>query len=344
MRLFLSWIWGAGIIAVMALGHNAIADQTGAAGKVKINRDYQLSGPYGHQNLSVFLIHGKSKIQGKRIISLGQALEKKMVTISETGDVNRLHGANHSDTEYVFIQSGDMVKGGRQDRTFAQDVLLPPKTAKIPLEAFCVEKGRWHKRGSENANRFSSSQKGLSSKQLKLAAKKSKSQQAVWQAVAAEQDKLSRQVGKSVRKPSSATSLQLSLEDKDVEQKCREYQRSLLAVGQREKDAVGFAFAINGQFNTADIYGDPDLFQRLWPKLIQTASYEAISQYEEKRGAVQATTKDVQRHLLDALNSRKKKETSTKTTRRMAAETKDNHAFETKDDRDQIIHLNIIKK
>ena len=107
---------------------------------------------------------------------------------------------------------------------------------------------------------------------------------------------------------------------------------------------IGFAFAINGKFNTADIYGDPDLFQKLWPKLIETAAYEAISSYDATMTSAPAKTKDVQTHLLDALNSRKKKEKSNKSTQRTAGETRQNHTFETKDEKDQTVHINIIKK
>ena len=344
MRTCLSWVLGVGLIAAVAWGNLAMAGESDATGKIRLNGDYLLSGPFACKNLSVFLIHGKAKIKGKHIISLSYALEQGVVTIDETGDVNRLTISNHSDTDYVFIQSGDIVKGGRQDRTLAQDALVPPRSNQIPLNAFCVESGRWHKRGMEKADQFSSSKKRLSSRKLKLAAKKAKSQQDVWQAVAAEQEKLSRQIGKSVRKKASATSLQLSMEDEDVEKKRQVYQQALLPVGQREKDAVGLAFAINGQFSTADIYGDPVLFQKLWPKLIEAAAYEAVSQYDAGQADRRASRDEVKGHLVDALNSKKRLEPSTKVTRRTSGETKINHAFETKDELDQVIHLNIMKK
>ena len=36
----------------------------------------------------------------------------------------------------VYIQSGDIVKGGRQDRTIAMDFVVPPKSGVIPISAF----------------------------------------------------------------------------------------------------------------------------------------------------------------------------------------------------------------
>jgi hypothetical protein len=332
----------------MVLGGKAIA----APERVGLNADYQLSGPYAHKNLSVFLVHctacGKSGSQSgvevKRFISLAEALEKGVVTIHETGNVNQLAATNHSNKAFIFIQSGDIVKGGRQDRTLSQDIILAPNSKKVPLDSFCVEQGRWRKRGTEKSDRFSSSTKGLSSKELKLAAKKAKSQGAVWKAVEEEQEKLGRSIGKSVRSDASSTSLQLTLEDKDVEGKKQQYLEVLLPVCRDKNDVIGFAFAINGRFNTADIYGDPALFQKLWPKLIEAAAYESLSLDHAKNAAATIGTKEIKSHILDAFNSPKQAQPSGRITKRTAGETKDNYAFETKDEQDQLIHVNILKK
>jgi predicted DNA-binding WGR domain protein len=348
MRAFLSLAFKSLFIAAMVLGGIAVA----APERVGLNADYQLSGPYAYKNLSVFLVHcaaygkpgNQSGIQAKRFISLAEALEKGAVTIHETGDVNQLAASNHSDKEFVYIQSGDIVKGGRQDRTLSQDIILAPNSKKIPLDSFCVEQGRWGKRGTERSDRFSSSAKGLSSKELKLAAKKAKSQGAVWKAVEEEQEKLGRSIGKSVRSDASNTSLQLTLEDKDVEGKKQQYLEALLPVCRDKNDVIGIAFTINGQFNTADIYGDPALFQKLWPKLVEAAAYESLSLYDAKNAAATIGIIDIKSHILDAFNSPKQAQPSGRITKRTAGETRDNYAFETKDEQDQLIHVNIIKK
>lgn len=344
MRTFPSWVIGALALIFAAFGGHAAAGQGSGTAKLDLNAKYQLSGPYVHKNLSVYYIHGKTEIKGKRLIPLGEALDKGLVVIHETGDVNQLAASNRSPDEFVFIQSGDIVKGGRQDRTLSQDVILPPKSDMAVLDSFCVEQGRWRKRGGEKAEEFSSSEKSLSSKQLKLAAKKSKSQQEVWQAVAVEQEHLGRKVGQSVRSAASATSLQLSLENEGLAQKSSAYQQALLPAGRRAKDAIGFAYAINGRFTTADIYGDAVLFQALLPKLIQTAAYEAISLFDEKKPAAPVAASAIKRQLTDAFASRKKTEPSSHLTKRLSGETKANYAFETKDEADQIVHLNIINK
>jgi hypothetical protein len=348
MRPFLSLAFKSVFIASMVFGGSAMA----APDRIGLNADYRLSGPYTYQNLSVFLIHcqgmagtgNQNNTQVKPYIPLAEALEKGIVTIHETGDVNRLAATNHSDTAYIYIQSGDIVKGGQQDRTMSQDMVLVPGAKKVPLDSFCVEQGRWSKRGNEESDRFSSSTKGLSSKELKLAAKQAKSQGAVWEAVAKEQEKLAGNIGKSVRNSASATSLQLTLEDKEVERKGRQYIEALLPIGRNEKDAAGFAFAVNGRFNCADIYGDPALFQKLWPKLLEAASYESLSLYDDRKEQASMGINEIKAHLLDGLNSRKTTKPLSSMTQRSVGETTDNHTFETKDEQDRLIHVNIIKK
>src|SRR5438105_15882790 len=75
-----------------------------------------ITGPYTHDNLTVFLIHGKDTSGGKNYLTLQEALDQKKVVVHETGNVNELSVENVSD-EPVYIQSGEIVKGGRQDRT-----------------------------------------------------------------------------------------------------------------------------------------------------------------------------------------------------------------------------------
>jgi hypothetical protein len=340
----LPWVCRILTVACLVLGGSAAGAQTAGPDGIGMNAHYRLSGPHLCRNLEVFFIHGKSGIKGKHFISLAEALEKGVVVIDETGDVNHLSVTNHADRDYVFIQAGDIVKGGRQDRTLSQDVVLPPKSGKIVLDAFCVEQGRWSRRDGEQSDKFSSSNKGLSSKRLKLAAKQAKSQLAVWEAVAAEQEKLSRRIGKSVRKPASATSLQLSLEDADVEKQIQEYRRVLLPLGRREKNAIGFAYAINGRFNSADIYGDPGLFQKLWPKLVESAACEAMALRDENPTRLSVDPGDIKSHVVEAMGSAKHKEPSGRATRRLAGETEKSYTYETKDRMDQTIHLNIIAK
>src|SRR6516162_2455658 len=133
--------------------------------------DYNFSGPYTHDNLTLFLVHGPGGLKGKNYLTLQEALEQKKAVVHETGDVNELSVENLSSDADVYIQSGDIVKGGKQDRVLHYDLLIAPHSGRVPLASFCVEHGRWHERKGESASYFMSSSSSLPDKELKLAAK-----------------------------------------------------------------------------------------------------------------------------------------------------------------------------
>ncbi|HEU0173805.1 MAG TPA: DUF6569 family protein [Blastocatellia bacterium] len=151
--------------------------------------EYAVSGPYTHKNLTIFLLHGSGQSQGRTPLTLQEAMKRKLVVVRETGDVNRLTIQNRSNQD-VFVQAGDIVKGGQQDRALALDLIVPPKSGKIPIDAFCVEHGRWSRRGGEAVTAFSASNNALASKDLKIAAKAKASQGDVWANVSKAQEKL----------------------------------------------------------------------------------------------------------------------------------------------------------
>jgi hypothetical protein len=81
--------------------------------------EFTLTGPYTHNNLTIYLVRGANRLQDKHYLTLQEAMEKKLVVVQETGSVNELKIQNLSPDTDIYIQSGDIVKGGRQDRTIA---------------------------------------------------------------------------------------------------------------------------------------------------------------------------------------------------------------------------------
>jgi len=110
--------------------------------------NYRLSGPYTHKNLTVFLIHGKDQTN-KTFLTLQEALAQKKVRVYETKDVNELAIRNLSNQD-IYVQAGDIVRGGDQDRMISVDFIVPPKSGRMPIAAFCVEHGRWSGRRGFN--------------------------------------------------------------------------------------------------------------------------------------------------------------------------------------------------
>jgi hypothetical protein len=295
--------------------------------------DYRLSGPYTQDNLSLFLIHGEQGPRARSFLTLQEALDQKKVVVYETGNVNELAIENLS-SEEVYIQSGDIVKGGRQDRVFPDDFVLPSTSGKVPIASFCVEQGRWTRRGSERADRFSASTDAVATKSLKVAARKKEDQGEVWQEVAAAQAGLAQAVrlepglagrsaggvdagvasgvGRTARVPvgsanaqaslalASPTSMQLALENKKVNAAAGAYIKRLSKIIDAQPDVVGYAFAINGKLNSADVYASRDLFQRMWPKLLKASSVEAVAERRNQKRSSPVDAAAIRATLADA--------------------------------------------
>ena len=236
---------------------------TGKGGELKA-ADYQMSGPYTHANLTVFLIHGPNTIVARNFLTLQEALAQKKVIVFEKKSVNELSIQNLSN-EDIYVQSGDIVKGGQQDRMLSVDLIVPPHSGKIPIAAFCVESGRWQRRGNEQAGTFGSSSEVASTRELKLAAKLKGSQGEVWKNVAVAQDKLSQSVGVRVNSEQSESSLQLAVENPKVQQTADSYLKELSQIVYSKRNVIGYVFAINGKVNSADVYASSVLFKSSGP-------------------------------------------------------------------------------
>src|SRR5215471_6741251 len=94
------------------------------AGQIPSND--QISGPFTHGNLTLFLVRAQKGEKGgsPRYLTLKDAMDQRKVVVSETKKVNELAVENVSDEE-IYIQSGDIVKAGQQDRVVTNDFVLP---------------------------------------------------------------------------------------------------------------------------------------------------------------------------------------------------------------------------
>lgn len=241
----------------------------------------KVTGPYTSGNLAVYLIHGKNQIKHQKFLTLNEAMLKGKVVVHETSNVNQLAVENIGNVA-VFIQSGEVVKGGKQDRTLQHDMILPPKSGKVPVKSFCVESGRWNTRKGESSKRFSGSNNFVPSKGIKLAAKSKPSQRKVWNAVSSFQNKYVSKGYRNAKSRVSPSSLQLTMEAKAVKKLSKKYVTDLKPVVKDKPNAIGYAFAINGKLNSADVYASSGLFRKLWPKLMLASAQEAAA--EDQKG------------------------------------------------------------
>src|ERR1700730_75601 len=223
---------------------------------------YRLSGPAIHGNLAIYFVHGESR-SGPVPLTLQEALAQKTIEVREIGQVNELQVENTGNEE-IFIQSGDIVKGGQQDRVLSVSLVLKPHSGPLSIASFCVEQGRWSARGGEDVAKFSSANASLPSRAAKIelagtalpqidgadAQNVSKRQREIWKRVTEIQGKLTSNLGAPVAAPPSRTSLQLALENGGLERAQSEYVKALRPLGEEDDDIVGYVFAVNRQLNS----------------------------------------------------------------------------------------------
>jgi hypothetical protein len=330
---------------INALARNsAMSSQDAKQDVSAATSNYRLSGPYTQGNLTVFLVHGKD-MTNKTFLTLQEALAQKKVKVYETKDVNELAIRNLSNQD-IYVQSGDIVRGGEQDRMISVDFIVPPRSGRMPIAAFCVESGRWSKRGNEEAASFSSSDNSVALKELKLAAKRSNSQQAVWENVKIAQAKLSSNVGGSVLARASSSSFELSVEDSKVKATTATYINALSGILRNKTDVIGYVFAINGHVNSADVYASRALFAKLWPKLLKASAVEAVAELKKDLEVKPVANETVKTFLAESEQANAATKEVTRRVRMVTREDDKNILFETQDrrEKDGWVHRNYIRK
>jgi len=110
--------------------------------------DYDSARTYKH--LKIIPIRHKAPGGGRmqpEVISLSNALQQGLAVVSERGtasteNVHWLRINNNSD-KAIFVGSGEVILGGRQDRMIIKDTLLQPSPRDQYVPVMCVEEGRW---------------------------------------------------------------------------------------------------------------------------------------------------------------------------------------------------------
>jgi len=334
------------LIVSIGLVINAVAQRPSTARQDASvgSSSYRLSGPYTHGNLTVFLVHGKD-LTNKNFLTLQEALEQKKVRVYETKDVNELAIRNLSNND-IYVQAGDIVRGGDQDRMISIDFIVPPRSGRMPIAAFCVESGRWSKRGNEENAEFTSSVNMMATKDLKLAAKRERSQEAVWKNVKAAQDKLAVNVADAAPALMATSSFELSVDNAKVKETTEAYVKELSGIVQNKSDVIGYVFAINGHVNSADVYASRALFVKLWPKLLNASAVEAVAESNKDVEPKAVASETVHTFLADSEKARAEARQVTRRVKVVTREDDKNIFFETQDSaaNDGWVHRNYIRK
>jgi len=172
----------------------------------------------------------------------------------------------------VYILAGTVVRGGKQDRQIARDVLVAAGQT-LPLDAFCVEQGRWHnqRKGVATEGKFIAA-KHLANSKVRAAGQFEGSQREVWRQAA--------EFGMVARVESESGTLLDSLDDKAVARQRDAMVAKMAAFldSIEPPDAVvGFAWAVRGELMGVRWFVNEQVFTLFRDQLLAASALDAIA-------------------------------------------------------------------
>lgn len=232
-----------------------------------------VSGPYQSGNLCVYLVHSRNAQKSLRLVTLDEALRRRLLIVRETGSVNRLVVYNRSRSHGIFLQGGEILSGGKQDRVIGTDTIVKPRARRMPITVYCVEQGRWH--GS--TSRFGTNSNLVRSVAAADREGRGDRQSTVWSRVGERQRELVASVPGVRRSSSSPTSMDATLRSPKLRDAVARYAKPIRRAIREHPDSIGLIFSVNGELAGADVYGSNALFRAMSPKLLKACAVEAIS-------------------------------------------------------------------
>ncbi|MCX5675015.1 MAG: hypothetical protein NTX87_08400 [Planctomycetota bacterium] len=228
--------------------------------------------PLAYGRLAVFPVvaRGGSDLAG-RWLTTDAAIARGILVVTERdggGSVPVIRLENRSDRDSIFIMAGEVASGGKQTRTFRQDVILSPRQ-RVEAPVFCIEAHRWAGKADFGAGGL------LVPQSIQREMRKGADQAGVWSEVA--------RSNAAVGAENATGSLELALKSPPVRRELDEVRRTLLP--EAPGDSIGFVFVDRwtGRAAGAEFFGRSDLALALLPKLIDAYAVDLVVPYRHDR-------------------------------------------------------------
>lgn len=222
--------------------------------------------PVSHDGLTIVPVYAREISDRTEYPTLEDALKMKWIEIAEVdgGRVPQVKISNLS-KHVLFLMAGEILTGARQDRILAQDVLLNPGTANLLVPVFCVEQGRW----TYTSRTFTSkSNLGTAALRAKAVAQAPAAQSRIWEEVRAQNERLDVAAGTSA--------YQDAYEKKENQEAIAVFERKMKDELRLADDTVGVVIGLAGRVVSADIFANPYLFKKQWPKILKSSALSAL--------------------------------------------------------------------
>lgn len=194
------------------------------------------------------------------LITMDQALRRGVLSIEEldSADVNQARFVNRDTRDTIFVMAGEIIAGGKQNRTLATDALLAPGASTV-LPIYCVQRGRWE------GNRDFSKAPSMAPQAVREKAAAGASQRELWDEVARANDRL----GGANRSEDLAEAMTKGEAAKRIPELRGRVVPSLPG------NAAGVVVAVDGRIVGADLFNSARLFGLVRDEVVD--SY--LSQY-----------------------------------------------------------------
>ena len=215
-----------------------------------------------YRGLTVFALTTRRVLDSYDYATLDESLRSGWLTISEAGQGSVPQVAvQNTSSRYVFLMAGELITGGKQNRTIADDVMIPPHSGPIAIAVRCIEKGRW-----QGATSGFGSKGGVAAFEIRRQTQAGASQERVWSEV----DRRLKALGQSP----AGQDLDAAIRSSRVQQVLADYAEAILPVLPR--GCVGLVVTRGRSIAGADVFCNDRLFAKLRGKVVSAYALDAI--------------------------------------------------------------------
>ena len=249
--------------------------------------------PRSYRDLTIYPISVGEIGDKTSYMTLDEAAGKRLLRISELGNgqVPKVKAENLGNRK-IFIMTGEIITGAKQDRMSAHDVVLVKSKKPVVLPVYCVEQGRW----VMESGQFSAGGTA-GTKKLRRSAVKKYNQGKIWSDVAEKSEKA------SVR--NATGTMQAVYNNPRIRKEIEGYIKAFEDLLQKTPNMVGFIVVSRGRISNADIFANPKLLKGLWKKLLRASAVDTVT--EKEAGGRTPSLKQVQAFVNDGLAGQFKK-------------------------------------
>lgn len=229
--------------------------------------ELEVATPLAHQGLLLYPLVSLRSAPPVSVLTLDEAIEAGYLSVrevSDAGDVNSLLVENTA-TLPVFIMAGEILRGAKQDRTLQFDLLVAAASGPLKVPCFCTEQGRWRRVSAT----FMTSEYHVPSS-VRAAYKRDADQGTVWNSISESYERL--------QAPSTTDAAREMYEAPRVRYDLQSFETALADLPAREPGAVGVLAVHGDRVIALDVFADPAVFGKLFPKLLRSYAVEVLDQ------------------------------------------------------------------